>query len=276
MVAAPPRGHTVDVGGLALHYLAWGDADRPPVVLLHGGSAHAHWWDFVAPALANRLRLLAPDLRGHGESAHVAPPAYDIDDYVADLAGLAAALGLGRFALVGHSLGGVVALRYAERHPAAVRALALIDSRPVTGTGRGRLQRLSLFPHPVYADGEEAVRRFRLLPRGTSADPEILRHVALAGLRPTDDGRLTLKFDRNAFARRAYLDLGPALAALRCPCLLVRGTESVVVDAETFAGMGRRCPHATRVEIAGAHHHVVLDRPAEAAAALTRFLATAD
>jgi pimeloyl-ACP methyl ester carboxylesterase len=272
-----PTDDRVQVGAFSFHYLRWGAVDGPAVMLLHGGSAHAHWWDFVAPALADRYRLIAPDLRGHGDSTHAVPPSYQIDDYVADLEGFVHALGIEHFALVGHSLGGVIALRFTDKNPERVWALGMIDSRPVTGSGRsGLVNRLSSLPHPVYADREEAVRRFRLLPRGTSARPEVLRQMALAALKPMDDGRLTLKFDRNAFSRRQFLDLRPALSALRCPTLIVRGTESAFVDAAVTTEMQALCPHAEVIEVAEAHHHVVLDRPEETSAHLRAFLEHAE
>jgi pimeloyl-ACP methyl ester carboxylesterase len=272
MIAAEERDVLVD--GLRLRVLAWGAPRLPPVVLLHGGSAHAHWWDFVAARLADRYRLLAPHLRGHGDSAHARPAAYAIDDYVRDLEGLAAALGLDRFALVGHSLGAFVALRHAERNPAAVRRLVLVDGRPRSGTGRraGLVNRLQFFPHPTFADEEEAIRRFRLLPSATAARAEVLRHVALAGLRRRRDGTLTLKFDRAAFAHYRGIDVSSALASVRCPTLLVRGAESVFVDAPTLAHMAALCPHAETAEIASAHHHVLLDRPEALADRLAAFL----
>lgn len=264
---------TLRVGDLDLHYLVWGPDDGPTVVLVHGASAHAHWWDYVAPALAARYRIIAPDLRGHGDSDHARPPAYAIDDYVADLEALTTVLAPSRFALVGHSLGGVVALRYTERNPTRVAALAAVDSRPRTGSGRsGLVTRLSFLPHPVFATPEEAVQRFRLLPRGTTAHPDVLRHMALAGIRAAGEGTFTLKFDRAAFARRTLLDLMPALAAVACPMLLVRGSESTFLDADTLTEMGAACPHAELATIDDAHHHVVLDRPDAFAMRLILFL----
>ncbi len=252
----------VTVNGLRLHYLSWGQPTHPPVVLVHGGSAHAHWWDFIAPALADRYRVIAPDLRGHGDSDHAANATYAIADFVADLEGFVAALGLEAFALVGHSLGGFVGLAYAGGNPRSVRALALVDVRPVSSSGRSELvSRLSYLPHPEYADREEAVRRFHLLPRGTQARPEVLRHMALSGLKPLAAGGFTLKFDRKAFSRRPPLDLSPVLAGLRCPVLLVRGSESTFLEPATLEGMTALCSHAEVAEIAGAHHHVMLDQP---------------
>jgi esterase len=271
MLAAEERD--VRVGGLRLRVRTWGARERPTVVLLHGGSAHSHWWDFVAPALADRFHLVAPDLRGHGDSDHAQPAAYALDDYAGDVAALAAALRLDRFALVGHSLGAFIAVRLAERNPAAVRRLVLVDGRPRSGFGRAALvTRLQHLPHPEFTDGEDAVRRFRLLPSGTSARPEVLRHVALAGLRPCPNGSFTLKFDRTAFAQYGGLDVSHGIASLSCSTLFVRGGESTFVTAATMEDMAAQCPHGETAEIAGAHHHVMLDRPEALAACLGEFL----
>jgi pimeloyl-ACP methyl ester carboxylesterase len=83
-----------------LHYLEWGDSTNPPLILLHGGSAHAHWWDHIASALGQDYRVLALDFRGHGDSSWVHPPAYEIEDYVADVAAFVAALKLTSFILL--------------------------------------------------------------------------------------------------------------------------------------------------------------------------------
>ena len=73
------------VGGVQLYYHEWGHPTAPSLVLLHGGAAQAHWWDHLAPALAEQYHVVAPDLRGHGDSSWVSPPAYEIEDYVGDV-----------------------------------------------------------------------------------------------------------------------------------------------------------------------------------------------
>ncbi len=264
--------HLVHANGLRLRVLTWGVRRRPSVVLLHGGSAHAHWWDFVAERLADRYHVVAPDLRGHGDSEHA--DRYGVDDYTRDLRALAAVLDLGPFALAGHSLGAFVALRFTEQRPASVRCLVLVDGRPRSGRGRRAtlVTRLQHLPHPRFADVEDAVRRFRLLPSETSAKPDVLRHVVVSGLRPLADGGLTFKFDRTTFAHYGGLDLTEAIAGLRCPALFVRGGESSFVDPATLARMAALAPVAETAEIAGAYHHVMLDRPAALATRMRTFL----
>jgi pimeloyl-ACP methyl ester carboxylesterase len=117
----------VDVGGVRLAYRAWGEADAPPVVLLHGiGGGGPGDWDTVAEQLADRWRVYAVDQRGHGRGERTST--YAIDLLVADVAGLLDALGLKRVAVVGHSLGGVVAYLFAARFPERVEALVVEDA----------------------------------------------------------------------------------------------------------------------------------------------------
>ena len=124
---------TVEVNGVQLHYDAYGDPAAPPVVLLHGTPANASRWAGIATALADGYRVLAPDQRGHGRSGHSA--GYSFEAYRDDVRAFADALGLDRFALVGHSMGGTVACLFAERHPDRLTALVLVDSPPPRGRG---------------------------------------------------------------------------------------------------------------------------------------------
>ena len=71
-----PQSHFVTINHLRLHYLDWGTAGKLPLILCHGGSAYARWWDFIAPVFAEGFHVIAPDWRGHGESQHAEPPAY--------------------------------------------------------------------------------------------------------------------------------------------------------------------------------------------------------
>ena len=79
--------------GLRLHYVAWGDPDAPPVLLIHGGRDHARNWDAVAERLCDRYRLYAVDLRGHGDSEWATGSQYSLPEFVADIAAFADHLG---------------------------------------------------------------------------------------------------------------------------------------------------------------------------------------
>ena len=125
---ALPRHRWIEAGALRLHCLEWGDAAAPPILLVHGNGGNAHWWDPLVPFLAPGWRLVAPDLRGHGESEWPAEPAYGIADCSGDLAALLDQLALDRVAVIAHSMGARIAVWLAAHHPARVRGLALLDT----------------------------------------------------------------------------------------------------------------------------------------------------
>jgi pimeloyl-ACP methyl ester carboxylesterase len=122
--------HKVEIDGLTIRYLAAGEG--PPMVLLHGAGDNALDWRWVMPSLAATHRVYAPDLPGSPDSARPAAD-YSPAFFGRFVAGFLDALGIERAAMVGNSLGGLVALRVALSEPARVRALVLVD-----GAGLGR------------------------------------------------------------------------------------------------------------------------------------------
>lgn len=268
-----PRSHFIQVNGLRLHFLEWGTHTERPVLLLHGGSAHAHWWTFVVPALADRHRVLAVDLRGHGDSAWADPPDYSIATHAADIVALAAALDLEQLCLVGHSLGGLVAIASADGLASRLAALAVIDTAGRLGARSLRyLNALSHWPHPTYTSRAEGVRRFRLLPSAHAAGTAVREHVAAHALRATGDGTWTLKFDRRALALGQPIDLIPQLKAIDVPTLIVRGALSPHISPGMLGELHALLHRGSIVEIADAHHHVMLDAPEELGRVLADFL----
>src|SRR5690606_2235621 len=124
-----PRDLFVEANRLRLHLLEWGKpSDRPPLLLLHGFQEHAHAWDWLAPLLADAgHHVFAWDARGHGDSEWVGRGGYyHFADYVADVAFVVRHLG-GRVSIVGHSMGGNVALLYTGTEPERVQAVAVIE-----------------------------------------------------------------------------------------------------------------------------------------------------
>lgn len=253
-----------------LHYLAWGNLAAPPLVLLHGGAAHAHWWDHIAPLLAEQYSVIALDLRGHGDSSWIVPPVYEIADYVSDLEETVAALHLDAPVLIGHSLGGFIALTYATRHAATLRGLIVVDMGFRLRSGR-TMRFLRNMPAPHYHNEEEVLRRFQLLPTETFAELPVLQHIARTSVRPQETGGLTLKFDRATMGRAPH-DLSSVLETITCPMLLLRGSHSQHFTATTMSEMRERCPRARGVEIPGAGHHVFLDNPTAFLSAVRDFL----
>jgi len=266
------RRRTLEVRGLALRALESGTPGHPGVLLLHGGAAHAHWWDAVTPALADRYHLVALDQRGHGESAWPSPPAYATEDFVADLVAVLDQLGWDRAAVVGHSMGGHNAIGLAAWHPDRVRALVIVDARPAIPDERLlRMRERGRRPPRRHPTRDAAVAAFRLLPPDTVADPVLLGHLAQAGVVPADGGYVS-RFDPAAYAARRPVDGWSLLGRITAPTLIVRGGHSPVLPREMAERLHAAIPAATLVEIPDAYHHVVLDRPAAVAGALTDFL----
>jgi pimeloyl-ACP methyl ester carboxylesterase len=268
-----PVSRFVTANGVRLHYLDWGDSSRPAVLFLHGGSAHAHWWDFLIPQLVDRYRCIALDLRGHGDSGWPEPVDYRLESNAGDVAVVLDALGLRPVTVIGHSFGGFVAMAYARGADARLATLVIVDSRARVGERSARyMDALRKFPQPIYASIEEAIRRFRLLPTGSSADRKVIAHVVRHGVRARGDGTWTLKFDRRAMASTPPTDFSSAIAAVRCPMLAVRAEHSTIVSPAALDEFRLSNPAVELVEIADAHHHIMLDQPAALAAAIGSFL----
>src|SRR2546425_1575670 len=114
--------------GVELVSWSWPGGD-PPVLLLHGIGNYGRYWDLFADAIAGRLRLVAPDARGHGESGRPRD-GYAPEDFVADALAVLDAAGIERAVVVGHSMGGLHSILLAASHPGRVQALAIVDPAP--------------------------------------------------------------------------------------------------------------------------------------------------
>lgn len=262
---------SVSVNGLRLHLLESGAPGRPALCFLHGGAAHAHWFDRVTPAFADRFHVVALDQRGHGRSDWPKAPAYATEDFAADLLALMDRLGWRRMALVGHSMGGHNAMGFAAWHPDRVSALVIVDSRPALPPER--VDRMhARRPPRLHPSVEDAVRSFRLLPKETIADAAFLAHLARVGL-VRREGGVKYRFDPACNGARKPVDAWPLLERVAAPTLVVRGERSPVLPREIAARMRAVVPKASIVEIPGAYHHVVLDAPEAFNAALAAFLA---
>ncbi len=260
-----PAQHTsrfVEVNGLRLHYLEYGSEGRPPMLCLNGGAVNAHWIDFDSGGFTADYHVRALDQRGHGDSARAEPPDYRYQSYVSDVAAVVEKLDLRDFALVGHSMGGLVSLVYAATYPGRVKKLVVVDS-----TLRATPERVTAL-HQVghregsnYATNEEFIERFKVRPEGTRAVPEIIRYLAERGGRQGADGRWRHKFDRNVYSGRELLDIAPHWDRVTIPALLVKGGLSNRVTPDIYADIKARAPQVELVEVPESEHHVTLDNP---------------
>ncbi|HEY8156179.1 MAG TPA: alpha/beta hydrolase [Myxococcota bacterium] len=257
------RGHD----GLVLRGDDFGSPDAPPVVLLHGGGQTRHSWSGTALALAREgWRALSLDLRGHGESDWSPSGAYDLEDFVRDLAGVAHALPRPPV-VVGASLGGMTALcAEGESQDGLLAAVVLVDVTPRLEP-RGVIRIISFMTDRPegFASLEEAADAVAAY-REHRARPSDLAGLA-KNLRRGDDGRWRWHWDPKFLSRDRHvgntLTPGRLLGAargLRVPTLLVRGKQSDVVSLEGAAEFREAAPHARFVDVSGAGHMVAGDR----------------
>lgn len=266
--------HEVALRGSRFSYLEWGDPSDPPMVLLHGLTGHAHIWDHMAPAFAERFRVLALDQRGHGDTGHAA--SYATQDFVEDLEAFAGATALERFVLMGLSMGGHNAMAYAAAHPKRVAQLIVIDIPPHLrrdlAPNREAEVKLAKVGHKGFSSFDEAVEAARA--GNPTAPEENLRYRTQWNLNPAPDGTLLLKWDPHVQVGWRPTDLWPALPSLGMPTLLVRGGKTLVLPLQTAERMISALPDAKLAEVADSGHSVPTDRPEALQAIVLDWLAS--
>lgn len=269
------------LNGLQAHYVEWGSPQAPAIILLHGLRSYARTWEPVAAALSDRYRLIALDHRGRGDSDWDPAAEYFTAAYVSDLEQFADGLGLARFALIGHSMGGTNAIVYAARHPERVRLAVIEDIGPGSSAstkGAERVKReLAETPRefPTLAAARAYWRSVR-----PAVSEQALHSRVQHTLRREPSGRWVWKFDLEGIARARLdpdparrPDLWPHVTALRCPALVLRGARSDFLSTRTCEDMATRQPFLSWAEVPDAGHYVHDDNPTGYLAALRSFLA---
>ncbi len=248
--------------GLKLHYLDYGGAGKTPMLCIHGGGAHGHWFDFVADAFTSDHHVLALDLPGHGDSTWIDPPDYSYERFAGAIADFVAKLDLRDFTLMGHSMGGLVSLVYASMYPGKIGKLVVIDSRPkLNEEFVERMHTRAARKSRVYTSLDEYTQSYRLRPEGTTASPELIRYLGSFASRHHDDGTWQHKFDRNVYAHRKLVDGMACWKKIKIPALLVRGLLSPRITDALYAEMHALCPQLELASVANSHHHVTIDQP---------------
>jgi haloalkane dehalogenase len=289
----PFASTSVRVGdGRRMQVYEAGDRDGPPVLLLHGVPTWSYLWRDVIPHLDGRgHRVVAVDLIGFGRSDRPGGLRYDLADHRRHLERLVRALGLRRPTLVGHDVGGAVALDFAAHHPRAVRAVALMETflPPVTdgrlpplqqgiasilrdpAATRSLLLDRNLFVeqafqgpptvlHPLARRDHDAYRAVLPRPADRRVLPPVPRQLLLP---PTTAVRRTV--------RRALWWLGRT----RAPVLYAYGTPGLLHAPETLTWLRPRVARLTTLDVGPSGHFLQEDRPARLGRGLARWLARA-
>ena len=272
--------------GLTLHALSWSQ-EGTPLVFLHGFGNDCHVWDESAPLVAPHYRTLAFDMRGHGDSDCDPEGRYDHGTMALDVEAALDSLGIDRLVLVGHSMGGRVAMHFAGDHPERMAGLVIVDSGPdldTRGTTRIRMESESA---ELAFDSVREYERL-LIELYPAAKPTTMAKMARHWLRERPDGKFEPKLDpsfrkwrtpeQSADEMRAYMKeqsqrLWQALETVPCPTLVVRGAASDVLSAETADRMADDVlANGELVVIARSSHSVMLDNTEGFNEALSAFV----
>ena len=245
-----PTSHGFVSQRLRLHYADWGNAGAPLLLLIHGRRDHCRSWDWVAERLRDRWHVIAPDLRGHGDSAWSPDGNYEMTAFVYDLAQLVHQLDAGPVTIVAHSLGGNVATRYTGLFPENVRKLVSIEGlgpSPKLLAERGATpfadrwrkwiadKRSAAGRLPKrYATLEDALERMKA--ENSYLTDDQARHLTIHGVNRNEDGSWSWKFDNHLnvwpFSDIPQAEIEELWRAITCPTLLLYGANSWASNPE--------------------------------------------
>lgn len=253
---------TIEVNGIRLAYDRRGKGT--PMVLLHGFPLDHHLWDEVAPLLEDRFDLILPDLRGFGGSSTV-DSFHALEDYAADIAGLLDHLNIPKAAIVGHSMGGYIALAFARGYPERVSGLGLVATQAAADTSERREGRYKSAAEVADKGIGSVVEA--MTPKFTP-DPRLQEYARASMERQSPAGYIgALK----AMAER--VDSTPLLGTIDYPVVIVHGDADALVPIDRAREMKAAIPHAHMVEVSGAGHMPMMEAAEKTAEALS-YLAT--
>lgn len=269
-----PVDRNVQVNGMTFHYLEWGQAGNPLIVMLHGGSQQAHSWDFVSLPLSEDFHVIAMDQRGHGDSDWANDADYTVEAHQRDIDGFVAALGLNNFHLIGHSMGGRNSYVWASRNSDKLRSLVIVDTGPVAQSrGRNRIQNFRELPDELDSFEEFADRVQEYTGRTREQTLGALKY----SIRERADGKWTWKYDKllRTPGRQgpawSQEQLWEAVGNIACPTLVVRGGNSDIFADATMREMQQVIPNCDIVTVPDAGHLVAGDNPVDFLAAVRSF-----
>ena len=273
-----PTSHLYFSQRLRLHYVDWGNESAPALLLIHGGRDHCRNWDWVAERLAGRYHIIAPDLRGHGDSEWATGASYNEINYVYDIAQLVHQKKMAPVTIIAHSLGGSIALLYAGLFPETVAKIVAIEGlgpspqmherwRETAIESRVRswieMRRESAGRVPrKYPTIEDAVARMK--EENKHLNDEQARHLTVHGAVQNEDGTFSWKFDSlvrygSGPAGLGVEDQRRIWSCITAPVLLVRGMESWASDP-VADGRIAHFKNAQLANIEGAGHWSHHDR----------------
>ena len=278
-IAHEPERSFVEVDGVPIELLAWGERGKPGLLLAHGNSAHADWWSFIAPFLAEDYRVAAISFSGMGASGW--RETYSFESFAREAHAGAQAAGLydasAKPIFIGHSFGGAQVFYAARRYPEWMRGAILVDTGfggPPPATEGFRAPQMRTKPNRVYPTLEEALARFRFMPpQGCSnlyiADFIARRSLKRASLEDGSGEGWTWRFDPFLWGKldRAAM-MAMSLEDSATPLVHIYGADSKIIARVAEAGLSFLPADLKRVVIPDSEHHIMVDQPLALVAAI--------
>jgi pimeloyl-ACP methyl ester carboxylesterase len=258
---------TRDLNGVQLHYTEQGSGR--PVLLVHGFPLDVRMWDAQVPALAAAgWRVIAPDLRGFGGSLSETP--FTLESLADDVHALAAGVGAIPFVFVGLSMGGYVALAYARKYPADLRALVLVDTKAEADTAEGKQGRAKMI-ELARKEGSKAVAD-QMMPKMLAKDAADQRPQTAQALRRIMEACPPKTIEHALAAMRDRPDRSGELAQIKVPTLVIVGESDAITPPAVAESMVSKLPGAQLVVIKGAGHMSPMEQPEQVNRAIKSFL----
>jgi pimeloyl-ACP methyl ester carboxylesterase len=257
----PYRSCNIVLRRMRFHFLEWGAADAPPIVLLHGGHQSAHSWDLVSLHLAQHYRVLALDQRGHGDSEWARDVVYSNNEMSLDAQAFIAAMGLRRPVLIGHSMGGRNAMLLTRRDPSLLGALVIVDVGPeLSEKGRAAIAGF-VQGNQEFDDLEHFVRNVRQYDPYRSR--EHIERTVKYNMLERADGKYISKCDSSPRRLNIARASGPLenitledAGRFDLPALLVRGADSNILAPDAAERFAAALPHGRLVTVPNCGHNV--------------------
>ncbi len=280
-----PLGKTVLVNGINLHYVDWGSEGKPPLVILHGFSQQSRYWDGFAVRMRDDFHVYCLDQRGHGESDWADD--YGPDAMPNDLLGFADEIGLEKFTLIGHSMGGAVSMRFTAFHPERLDALVVVDvgiralvGKPLPEQDTSVTRALA---KDTFANEDELMAHYQAM--APALDIERARTSIMYNFKTLPDGRVAYRFDPSLrekliardpaaiqYGQQTQADMEARTKDVSAQVLILRGELSDILSREAADATAAAFPKGRLVEIPGATHMIPSDNPLAFRTAIREFL----
>ncbi|MDB5055507.1 MAG: alpha/beta hydrolase [Bacilli bacterium] len=255
---------TISLNDIAIAYEDHGEG--APIVLLHGLCGSSQYWDKVIPALSQQYRVIAPDLRGHGQSG-VSDQPYPMELLANDISELLEKLHIPQAIVFGHSLGGYVTLAFAEKYPEKLHAFSLIHSSGFPDDEKGKTNRTAAMEGILNQGIEPFIAGLNpklFAPEHLISMKEIVEDIRQIGLATAPQGAVNV-----LTGMRERVERNQVIAEAQVPVLLIAGEEDQIIPLKNaFAITG---PHITQVKLTDAGHMSMQENPNELTAQILTF-----